>query len=208
MIKRFYSGFHKTVEDTTENSDPAKGERSLGNDPKTGLPIIARLGRFGPVVQLGNSESETKPKFASIHGDLSLNSITLEQALDLFKLPKILGKFENEDLQVAVGKFGPYVKHKGKFFSIGNNIDPLEIKINDAISIIEEKRKNDTNRIIQEFSENNDLKILNGKYGPYISYKRKNYKIPKDKDPKKLTLEEALAITAESTKTKSPKKKK
>ncbi|MFC2129390.1 type I DNA topoisomerase [Bacteroidota bacterium] len=194
MIGKFYGPFHQRVENTMETSEKSKGEKLLGEDPASGKPISVKIGRFGPMVQMGEADDEEKPRFASLLKGQSIETLSLEQALDLFKLPRILGLFEDSEITVAIGKFGPYVRHNNKFYSLQNEDDPHTVSIERAIELIQIKREEDKNRIIMEFSEEPDLLVLNGRYGPYISYKKKNYKIPKSKTPAELTLEECLDI--------------
>ena len=195
MLSDFYKPFHKHVEDTMENSDRASGERMLGVDPLTKKNIYARIGRFGPLIQLGEStEGEDKPKFASLRANQRLESITLEDALDLFKLPRTVGNYEDKEMVVAVGRFGPYVRHNSAFYSLKKEDDPMTISSERAIELIEAKRKADREKLILSFKERPDVQVLNGRWGPYIAIEKNNYKIPKDKEPAKLTLAECLAI--------------
>ena len=205
MIQVFYNAFHKTVEDTSAiERSTINPSRELGIDPKTGLKIYAKLGRYGPYVQLGELvEGEEKPKYASLRKGQFIESLTLEEALELFKLPRELGLFEEETMTVAIGRFGPYIKHAAKFYSIPKEEDPLEITPERAIEIIQAKRKAEAEKVIKLFPENPDIQILNGRYGPYITSGKKNVKIPKDRDPKTLTLEECLDLIE-----KAPEKKK
>jgi len=207
MISQFYDPFHKTVEHTLEHSERAKGERLLGVDPKTGRNVYARIGRFGPMVQLGETDEEEKPKFSKLRGELSIASITLEQALELFKLPRTVGTYEDKEITTAIGKFGPYVRHDDKFYSLRED-DPYTVSLTRSIEIIEEKRKADKEKIIRTFEENKEVTVLNGRYGPYISIGKKNFKIPKDRDPKTLTLEDCLEISKEAASKKSGRNKK
>jgi DNA topoisomerase-1 len=211
-ISRFYAPFHKEVENTLEHSEKATGQRILGIDPKSGRNIYARIGRFGPMIQIGEAEDEEKPIFASLLKGQSISSITMEEALDLFKLPRTVGKYEEEEVIAAVGRFGPYVKHKNKFYSLPKNINPMKVTIDQAIEIIKEKIQKDKEKFIKEF-EKEKIQILNGRYGAYIKKGRKNYRIPKDKEPKDLTLEEVLNIIEAAdknpkTKTRSKRTKK
>lgn len=209
MLKVFYTTFHKIVEDTTTNSQPSKGERLVGTDPKTGKNIYVRIGRFGPIAQLGESETTTgeKPQFASLQKGQLIESLTLDQALKLFVLPRKLGKHEEEEITVAIGKFGPYVKHKSKFFSIkAAEHDPYTITLEEAIILIKEKLIEEQNKIIKEFSEKAGLKVLNGRFGPYITFEKNNYKIPKGTDPNSLQLDDCLKIISE-TEAAGPSKK-
>ncbi|MGM0565678.1 MAG: type I DNA topoisomerase [Bacteroidota bacterium] len=208
MIKSFYNPFHKKVEETMETSDKVKGERLLGKDPKSGRNIYARIGRYGPMVQIGDREEDKKPQFAGLRKNQSIETITLEEALELFKFPRQVGTYEGEEVLVSIGRFGPYVKHKGKFVSLKKDDDPSSIDEERAIELIEEKREKDRNKYIKTF-EDEDIQVLNGRWGPYISHKKKNYKIPKDKDAKELTLEDCKKIIKESgTKKKTTRKKK
>lgn len=208
MIKSFYKPFHDKVEDTMETSERVKGERLLGTDPKSGRNIYARIGRYGPMVQIGDKEEDEKPQFASLRKTQSIESITLDEALELFKFPKTIGSYEDEDVVVSVGRFGPYVKHKGKFVSLKKEDDLNSISEERAIELIEEKREKDRNKYIKSF-EDEDIQVLNGRWGPYISHKKKNFKIPKDVDAKELTLGDCKKIIKESgTKKKTTRKKK
>ncbi|MDG1046629.1 MAG: type I DNA topoisomerase [Bacteroidia bacterium] len=195
MIDDFYQPFSKNVTKTLENAGRATGERALGNDPKTGKPIIARIGRFGPMVQIGEQDDEEKPRFASLSKGQNINNITLEEALDLFKMPRILGVYEDKDVKANIGRFGPYVQHLKMFVSIPKDEDVMTIELDRAIELIEAKKIADANRIIKKFEEDPDTEILNGRWGPYIKSRKKNYKLPKDlEDPSKLTLEEVKHI--------------
>ncbi len=206
MIGDFYKEFHSKVEITEniERSDVPKS-REIGLDPKTGKKIIARLGRFGPLVQLGEDDDEDK-KFASLRHGQFIENITLEEALDLFKMPRDLGEFEEKPMQVGIGRFGPYVKHDNKFVSIPKEEDPYTITANRAIELIKEKRVADANKYIKVFDENPDIQVLNGRFGPYIKAGKKNVKIPKDKKPEELTLEECLELAEKAPEKKSRRK--
>ncbi|MBD79365.1 MAG: DNA topoisomerase I [Crocinitomicaceae bacterium] len=193
MIGRFYGPFKENIEVTLKEEGRATGERLLGVDPKSGRNIYARIGRFGPMVQIGNVEDEEKPKFAKITGDSSITSITLEEALELFKMPKDLGEFEDKKVVVGIGRFGPYVRHNSKFVSLGKT-DPHSVNLEQAIELILAKREADANKIIREFEENADVSVLNGRWGPYIKVGKQNVKIPKDVDPTSLTLEDCLKL--------------
>ena len=193
MLEKFYHPFHKDVVKTIEESERSPGERILGIDPKTGKKVIARIGRFGPLVQIGEQSDTDKPVYAKIPKNLSIHTITLEEALSLFQLPKVLGQYQNKDVVVNIGRFGPYVMYNGTFASIPKEEDPYTITLERAIELIEAKQSSNQSRIIQNF-ESEGIQVLNGRFGPYISYNKKNYKIPKDKDPKSLTLDEIIAI--------------
>jgi len=194
MIERFYTPFHNKVDTATQTSERSKGEKILGEDPQSGKPVSVKIGRFGPIAQIGDANDEEKPRFASLLKGQSLETITLEEALELFRLPRTLGQFEDEELVIGVGKYGPYVRHKSKFFSLAKSDDPFTIEQERAIEIIIEKRAQDVNKNIKQFEEEPDLLILNGRYGPYISYKKKNYRIPKSRKPEELSLEDCREI--------------
>lgn len=198
MIHDFYYPFHAQIEETLETSKKVSGEKLLGKDPLSGENLSVRIGRYGPMVQLGDSDSENKPRFASLKKGQSIDTITLDEALELFKLPRPLGDYEDSEVIVSTGRFGPYVRHNSAFYSLAKTDDPMTIVLERAIELITEKRKKETEKTIREFSENADMKILNGRYGAYISYKKRNYKIPKSKDPKELTLEDCLSIVKET----------
>ncbi len=195
MIDKFYKRFHPKVEHAIEHSDYENGQRHLGTDPKTGKPVYVRIGRYGPMAQIGEKEDEEKPKFASLRKGQHIETITLDQALELFKLPRTLGDYEDKTVVVGIGRFGPYVRHDNKFVSLKKDVDdPMTIDLQRAIQLIEEKREADRKKLIKEFEEEPDLRILNGRWGPYISYQKTNYKIPKDKDASALTLKDCKEI--------------
>ena len=194
MLESFYRPFHIHVENTVENSDRASGERHLGIDPVTGKNVFARIGRFGPVIQIGDGDSEEKPRFASLNSNQRLESISLEDAMELFKLPRVVGNFENKEMVVAAGRFGPYVRHDGAFYSLTKMDDPMTITEIRAVEIIEAKRKKDSERVINHFKDQ-DIQVLNGRWGPYIAANDKNFKIPKgSKEAKELSLADCLEI--------------
>ncbi len=194
MIDKFYHPFHDRVMETTKVSKKPTGERLLGNDPESGKPVSVKIGRFGPMVQIGLTGNEEKPRFASLLKGQSIETINLEDALELFKLPREIGTFENEQLVIGVGKFGPYVRHKGVFYSLGKDDDPLTIKADAAIGIINAKREQLINKTIKTFTEDPDLQILKGKWGPYIKHGKKNYRIPKDTEADSLTYQGCMDI--------------
>lgn len=198
MIAVFYKPFHINVDDVLKNAERATGERLLGVDPGSTKNIYARVGRFGPMVQKGETGDEEKPKFASLRGTQSIETITLQEALDLFKLPRTLGCFEDSEIVAATGRFGPYVKHNNKFYSLKKEDDPVTITNERAIELIQGKRKAEDEKIIKSFNTNNNIKVLNGKWGPYISYGDRNIKIPKGTEPNSLTLEDCVKL-AETT---------
>ncbi|OSZ79437.1 DNA topoisomerase I [Chitinophagaceae bacterium IBVUCB1] len=206
VIAGFYQPFHQSVEHTMEHAGRAKGERELGADPATGKPVFARLGRFGPMVQIGTTEDEEKPRFAKLRTNQSIETISLEEAMELFKLPRTLGLFEGVDVVVNIGRFGPYAQHDGKFYSLKKEMDPYTVELEEVAPLIEEKRKAAAESTIKIF-EKEKIKILKGPYGPYIKQGLRNYKIPKDKleTAANLTIEEVKAII-EELKANPPKK--
>lgn len=195
-IRGFYDVFHPEVERANDMRLEHKvGERVLGTDPASGKPVSVKIGRFGPVVQIGESTDEEKPRFASLRKDQSVFDITLADALKLFELPRDLGSFEDETVTVAAGRFGPYIRHAGKFVSIPRTLSPLDITLEEAVELIKAKREADSKKLVKTFDEDPELQILNGRYGMYLSYKKSNYKLPKTvEDPAALTREECLAI--------------
>lgn len=207
MLKGFYSPFHASVENTLEHSSRVTGERELGIHPVSGRRVIARMGRFGPMVQLGDEQVDgEKPAFASLQKNQSINTITLEESLELFKLPRTLGTLEEQDVKANVGRFGPYVQLGKLFVSIPKEEDPMTITFERAIELIEIKKTDDANKIIKLFDEREDVQLLNGKYGAYLKIGKLNYKLPKDTVVIDLTLEACLAI-AESQPQKTGAKK-
>lgn len=205
MLEQFYAPFHKQVTTTLEQSERHKGERLLGEHPETGEPIYVKMGRYGPVAQIGDSSDEEKPRFSSLLNSQLIETITLEEALELFRLPRVAGSYEEADLIIGIGKFGPYVRHNNKFYSLKKGVDdPLTITEERAVEIIEEKRENERNKVIRTFG---DIQILNGRYGPYISVDKTNFRIPKGSDPEKLTEEECRAIIAKGNPTGKKRKK-
>lgn len=208
MIESFYKPFHVKVENTLEHSDRASGERLIGVDPVSGKNMYARIGRFGPMVQIGESDDEDKPKFASIGKDQSIQTITLEQGLELFKFPKVIGEFEGEAVKVNKGRFGPYVQLGKLFVSIKeSNGDTLEtMEITRAIELIIAKREEDSNRLIKSFKEDKTMELLNGRYGAYLKIGKKNFKLPKGTDPTLLSYDECIEISKNQPKPKGKKK--
>lgn len=200
MLEEFYKPFHETIESTLKNAERTTGERILGEDPKTGKPVSARIGRFGPIVQIGTVDDEEKPQFASLRKGQQIGDITLEEALELFKLPRTLGEYEGKTVTVNIGRFGPYVRHDSKFVSLKKEQDPMSITLEEAEVLIEEKREKDRNKTVKLFEEDTDLQILRGRYGIYIAYKKKNYRIPKDVDGEKLTFQDAMEIVTKTKK--------
>lgn len=205
VIKEFYGPFHRRVEETLKTSEKFSGERLLGKYPGSGQNVYAKIGRFGPMVQIGEADQEEKPRFAGLRKDQGLETVTLEDALDLFKLPRAVGEYEGKEMVAAVGRFGPYIRHDGQFVSIPKTEDPLTIKAETAIQLIEEKRLKNRERVIREFSESPDVKVLKGRWGAYIAASKKNYKLPKSADPEKLSYEDCLNIIAGATPGKKPR---
>jgi len=205
MIKNFYGPFHEKIQNTLENAGRFSGERLLGVDPASGKNVYVKIGRFGPMIQIGDSDTDEKPKFAGLRKNQGVETITLEEALKLFDYPRPLGVYEDEEVTVAIGRFGPYVKHKNKFYSLKKEDDPELIELNRAIELIEEKRQGDQKKIIKEFTEDKSVQVLQGRYGPYLVIEKKNYKIPKEYDPQQLTLENCYAIAKDPKNT--PKKR-
>ena len=205
MIRDFYKGFHNQIISTTENSGKFSGEKFLGIDPDSGKKVYVKVGRFGPVAQIGDTESEEKPRFAGLKKDMSIESVTLEDVLKLFDFPRILGEYEDKEIVVAVGRFGPYIRHDNKFYSLAKTDNPALVEYDRAVEIINEKRQKDLDNIILTFDEDPDLRVLNGRFGPYIAYKKTNYKIPKGTEPSTLTYEQCMAIVEDPKN--APKKK-
>lgn len=209
LIDTFYKSFHPVVDEVmNSHTDHKIGERILGTDPKTGKQISVKIGRFGPMVQIGTQDDEEKPTFASLQKNQSLTTITLEEALKLFDLPRVVGEYEGKEMQVAVGRFGPYIRHDGKFISLPKGLDPYTVTEEESIQLIEEKRRKDNEKTINTFGQDEEeVQVLNGRYGPYITYQKGNYKIPKGTDATTLTEEQCREIikNTESTSSKSKK---
>ncbi len=200
MIHRFYKPFHEQVDLTQKTSSRSSGERSLGNHPETGEPVVVKIGRYGPMVQVGVASDDSKPRFARLAKGQLIETITMEEAIKLFALPRSIGDFEDAAVTVGVGRFGPYIRHKSAFYSLKKGVDdPMTVDLDRAMVIITEKRSADLMRVIREFEEEPELKVLNGRFGPYISFKKKNFKIPKTQDPAALTLEDCKALIAKSS---------
>ncbi len=210
MLHKFYDPFHKNVEDTLEHSERATGERELGIHPVSGKKIIARIGRFGPMIQVGDELVDgEKPQFASLQKDQSIGSITLEEALELFKMPRTLGEFEELVVKANVGRFGPYIQHGKIFASIPKEESPMNITFERAVEIILEKRESDANKLIKSFTEEEDMQLLNGRWGPYLKIGKNNFKLPKGAEAEKLTYDECITISKNQPKgKKKPVKKK
>lgn len=195
MLKEFYFPFHEKVIHTTETSERASGERILGEDPETGLIVSVRIARFGPVAQKTDPNNpEAKPVYAQLRKDQKIETITLEEALELFKLPRVVGEYEGKEVIAGVGRFGPYIRHDNKFVSIKKQFDPHTITIDEAIQVIDAKRVSDSEKFIKVFDEDPTFQILNGRWGPYLKAGKKNIKLPKDRDPSSLTFEECVEL--------------
>lgn len=206
VIREFYFPFHKQIEDTTKNSERVSGERLLGKDTESKKNVYVKIGRFGPVAQIGESSDEEKPRFASLLKGQSIESISLAEALDLFKFPKTVGQYHGKPMQVAVGRFGPYIKHDNAFYSVGKTDSIMSMTEARAIEIIIEKKEKDSKKLIKEFDENKEVKVLNGRWGAYISAFGKNYKITKGTKPESLSLEDCLKISEAEINTGTAKK--
>lgn len=210
-MKTFDKDFEPEVSKVMNaRSEHKAGERELGTDPKTGKPVFVKIGRFGPVAQIGSAEDKDKPLFAQLPSNLSIETITLEEALELFKLPRELGEFEGTKVSVGAGRFGPYVQHNRKYASIPKGEDPMTITLNRAIELIQEKRETEQKRHLKSFAEDEKLELLNGKYGPYIAYDGKNYRLPKNKmeNVEALTYEECMTIIKEAPEPKTARRRK
>ena len=197
MMHKFYKKFEPTVEKVINaRAEHKAGERQIGIDPTSGKPVFVKIGRFGPVVQIGSADDKEKPRFAQLPSDKSMDSLTLEEAMELFRLPRTVGQFEGSDVSIGAGRFGPYVLHDKKYVSLPKDADPLAITLDEAVALIEEKRQQDQQRHLKTFDEDPKLEILNGRYGPYIAYDGKNYRMPKAMHARaaELTYEEAMKL--------------
>ncbi len=199
VIKAFYWPFHEKVEQTLKESEKYSGQRLLGQDPASGRNVYAKIGRFGSMIQIGDPDDTDKPRFASLRKEQSLDTINLEESLELFKLPRQAGEYEGKELVIGVGRFGSYIRHDGKFYSLPKEEDPLSVTTPKAIEIIEEKRESDRKKVIKTFEEEPDIRVLKGRWGPYIASGKKNYKLPKNLNPEEITLEEARKIISDGT---------
>ena len=208
VVKEFYQGFEPLVEKSVNTFTEHKvGERMLGTDPATGAPVTVKIGRFGPVAQLGGPEGGTKPRFAQLAAGQTLETITLEEALELFRLPRKLGMYEGQPVIIGAGKYGPYVSHKGSYVSIPKDTDPMKITFEQAVIMMHRKHMEEAERHLKSFSEDTELEILNGRYGPYLAYKGTNYRLPKalHERVKDLTYEECMQIINEQGEKAAPK---
>ncbi|RUL59776.1 type I DNA topoisomerase [Prevotella koreensis] len=203
MMKLFYNEFEPTVDSAMKKREEHKaGERELGIDNASGKPVFVKIGRFGPVVQIGTADDKEKPRFAQLPADKSLETITLDEALELFKLPRNLGQFEGSDVVIGAGRFGPYVLNNRKYVSVPKTIDPMEITFEEAVALIEDKRKQEEKRHLKKFDEESDMEVMNGRFGPYIAYNGKNYRLPKALHAKaaELTLEQCMEVVNKAKK--------
>ncbi|HBK29750.1 MAG TPA: DNA topoisomerase I, partial [Parabacteroides sp.] len=213
VIDQFYKVFHPIVDEANSiHTEYKVGERLLGTDPKSGKPIFVKIGRYGPMAQIGDSDPENKngekPQFATLQKGQSIETITLEEALRLFDLPRTLGEYEGKVVVAAIGRFGPFIRHNGKFVSIPKTYNPYSITLDEAVQLIQDKRKKDEERLIKKFDEEPELQILNGRFGPYIAYKGNNYKIPKaGYEPTAMTLDDCLKLIQESAEKPATKKR-
>ena len=201
MLKSFDKGFEPTIDKAMNSRNEHKaGERQLGKDPKSGKPVFVKIGRFGPVVQIGSAEDKEKPQFAQLPKEMSIANVTLEEVLELFKLPREIGEYEGKPVTIGAGRFGPYVLHNKQYTSLPKGVDPMAVTLEDAISLIDEKRKQESQKHLKIFLEDEKLEILNGRYGPYLCYDGKNYRLPKNLHEKatQLKYEECMEIINKS----------
>ena len=197
MMHKFYKKFEPTVEKVINaRAEHKAGERQVGIDPASGKPVFVKIGRFGPVVQIGSADDNEKPRFAQLPSDKSMDSLTIEEAMELFRLPRTVGTYEGSEVTIGAGRFGPYVQHEKKYVSLPKDADPLTITFDEAVALIEEKRQQDQQRHLKTFAEDPKLEVLNGRYGPYIAYDGKNYRMPKAMQARaaELTFEEAMKL--------------
>ncbi len=197
MMKGFYKSFEPVVDKTLNARQEHKaGERELGKDPKSGRPVFAKIGRFGPVVQIGSADDSVKPQFAQLPSELSMETLTLEEALELFKLPRTVGTLEGADVVIGTGRFGPYILHKKKYTSLPKTVDPMAITLDEAVAFINEKRQQEEKRHLKTFEEDAKLEVIDGRYGPYLAYDGKNYRLPKNVHQRaaELSFDECMAI--------------
>jgi len=210
MMKEFDKDFEPTVEKVRNaRSEHKAGERELGTDPKSGKPVFVKIGRFGPLVQIGSADDEEKPRFSQLPSDKSMETITLDEALELFKLPRTVGQFEDTDVVIGAGRFGPYIMHNKKYVSLPKTENPMTITLETAIQLINEKREQEKQRHIKSFEQDAAMEVLNGRYGPYIAYDGKNYRMPKALHEKaaELTFEQCMDIVKNAPEPKARRKK-
>jgi DNA topoisomerase-1 len=210
VIDQFYKPFHIRIEEVLKNSEKTRGERILGIDPATGRQVAVKIGRYGPIAQLGEASPENeqeKPQFASLRPGMHIGTISLEEALELFKMPRNLGEFEGKSVTVGIGRFGPYVRHNSKFISLSKSDDPYTVTLERAEELIGLQREKEKNAILKRFEEDEELKILKGRFGPYIVYKKENYRIPKGTKAEELTFVECMKLVEAGTGKSNSKKK-
>ena len=209
LISDFYKDFEPKVDNIIQTKNEHKvGERILGNDPASGKPVSVKIGRFGPIVQIGSATDEEKPRFAQMKPGQTLETITLEEALGLFSLPRTLGEYDGNAVTIGAGRFGPYIKYGNAYVTLPKTHDPLTVSLEEAVELIEAKRKAEAERVIKTFDEKPELQVLNGRFGPYIAFDGSNYKLPKSVTPSELTLEECLDIVnKQKENTKAPAKR-
>lgn len=211
VIDSFYVPFHEKIGVVLQHSEKTRGERILGVDHVTGKQVSVKIGRFGPIAQLGDSSPENeaeKPQFASLRAGQHIETITMDEAMELFKMPRDLGEFEEKKVTVGVGRFGPYVRHNSQFISLAKGDDPYTVSLDRAVELIMAKREKEKNAVIKTFAKDESLKILNGRWGPYMVYKKENYRIPKGTKAEELSFEDCMKMVAEGTHKASPKRKK
>ena len=214
MIDTFYIPFHKNIRQTQQTSQRTTGSRLLGVDPASGKNVYAKIGRFGTLVQIGDTNSDEKPRFASMKKGQSIETITLDEALGLFNLPRTLGQYEDKEVMVSIGKFGPYVRHNNKFYSLGKNDDPYEVGLERAIEIINIKRaaeqqKEELKKIYPHEIGTHDGDAITaniGRFGPYLTYRGDNFRLGKEVDPLKLSVDDAVQIITNTSKKRSRRK--
>lgn len=197
MMRLFDREFEPTVDKVMNaRSEHKAGERQIGVDPKSGNPVFVKIGRYGPVIQIGTAADDEKPLFAQLPSDKSMETITLDEALELFKLPRTVGDYEGTPVVIGSGRFGPYIMHDRKYVSLPKGEDPMAVTLDEAVELIGQKREQDRQRHLKSFAEDEKLQVLNGKYGPYISYNGANYRIPKDmhQQAADLTYEKCMEI--------------
>ena len=211
MMKDFYAGFGPTVDSVMNaRSEHKAGERVLGEDPATGKPVLVKIGRFGPVAQIGIASDDEKPRFSNLTAGQSIETITLEEALELFKLPRTIGEFEGKPVVIGTGRFGPYILHDKKYTSLPSTEDPTSVTLETSVALIEQKRMQEKQKHLKSFAEDPKLEVINGKFGPYLAYDGKNYKLPKDLHDKasELTYEQCMELVKTTpTKTKRTTRK-
>ena len=210
MMRNFDHDFEPTVRKVMNaRSEHKAGERELGVDPLSHRPVFVKIGRFGPVVQIGSADDEVKPRSAQLPSGKSIETITLNEAIELFKLPREVGEYEGTPVTIGAGRFGPYVLHNKKYVSIPKGEDPMSLTLERAIELIKEKRESEQKRHIKVFDEDAKLELLNGRYGPYIAYDGKNYRIPKNKQThvEELSYEECMNIIKEAPEPKASRRK-